>query len=86
VYRSGRRNQYRLLGDAAILADTYAATRRLGDFRAAQLAEELGISLPNANNRLKKLVEAGALYRERGSGPERGGKEFTYCLPITADK
>lgn len=69
-----------LLGDTALLSDTWATARRLGNFRAAQLADELTISLPNANNRLKKLVEAGALYRERGAGPERGGKEFTYRL------
>ncbi|WP_328674925.1 winged helix-turn-helix transcriptional regulator [Streptomyces sp. NBC_00343] len=72
---------YELLGDAALLTDTYAQARQLGDFRAAQLAEALGISLPNANNRLKKLVEAGALYRERASGPDRGGKEYTYRQP-----
>ncbi|MEV6192912.1 winged helix-turn-helix transcriptional regulator [Streptomyces sp. NPDC051920] len=48
------------------------------EFRTAQLAETLGISLPNANNRLQRLVEAGALHRQRGSGPDRGGKEFTY--------
>ncbi|MFB6753583.1 winged helix-turn-helix transcriptional regulator [Streptomyces sp. NPDC056353] len=69
---------HELLGDTTLLADTYAEAHRLGDFRAAQLAEALGISLPNANNRLKRLVEAGALYRERGSGPDRGGKEYTY--------
>ncbi|MGW1271853.1 hypothetical protein [Streptomyces sp. NPDC002491] len=69
---------HELLGDIAILADTYAEARRLGDFRTAQLAESVGISLPNANNRLKKLVEGGALYRERASGPDRGGKEYTY--------
>ena len=67
-----------LLGDTAVLVDTFAEAWRLGDFRAAQLAEALDISLPNANNRLKKLVEAGALYRERASGPDRGGKEYTY--------
>ncbi|MFF3891267.1 winged helix-turn-helix transcriptional regulator [Streptomyces sp. NPDC001914] len=71
---------HELLGDAAVLADTYAQTRQLGEFRTAQLAETLGISLPNANNRLKRLVEAGALHRQRGSGPDRGGKEFTYSL------
>ncbi|GAB2889966.1 hypothetical protein GCM10027074_67840 [Streptomyces deserti] len=70
-----------LLGDAAVLADTYAQARQLGQFRAARLAEALGISLPNANNRLKRLLEAGALHRERAAGPERGGKEFSYRLP-----
>ncbi|GAB2331355.1 hypothetical protein STREPTOSP366_65040 [Streptomyces variabilis] len=76
---------HELLGDASILAGTYAEARRLGDFRAAELAEALGISLPNANNRLKRLVEAGALYRERSAGPERGGKEFAYRLPSAGD-
>ncbi|GAA3245441.1 MULTISPECIES: MarR family transcriptional regulator [Streptomyces] len=76
---------HELLGDAAILAGAYAEARRLRGFRAAQLAEALGISLPNANNRLKRLVEAGALYRERAAGPERGGKEFTYRVPRAAD-
>jgi hypothetical protein len=69
---------HELLGDTAVLASTYAEARRLGVFRAAQLAETLGISLPNANNRLKRLVEVGALHRERASGPDRGGKEYTY--------
>ncbi|GGQ97235.1 DUF4325 domain-containing protein [Streptomyces pilosus] len=77
---------HELLGDAAILAGTYAEAQRLGSFRAAQLAEALSISLPNANNRLKRLVEAGALYRERASGPERGGKEFTYRVPSAGGK
>ncbi|MEU3550836.1 MarR family transcriptional regulator [Streptomyces longwoodensis] len=77
-------NIHELLGDASILADTYAEARRLGEFRTAELAEALGISLPNANNRLKRLVEAGALYRQRSAGPERGGKEFTYRLPPAA--
>jgi hypothetical protein len=70
-----------LLGDAAFLADTYDLVRRLDEFRAATLAEALGISLPNANNRLKRLVEAGALQRDRASGPEHGGKEFAYRVP-----
>ncbi|WP_158713526.1 STAS-like domain-containing protein [Streptomyces sp. NRRL F-525] len=70
-----------LLGDAAVLADTYQQARKLGTFRTTALSEALQISLPNANNRLKRLVEAGALKRERAPGPEHGGKEFTYALP-----
>jgi DNA-binding MarR family transcriptional regulator len=61
--------------------DTYAQARRLGTFRAQELAEALGISVTNANNRLKRLVQAGALSRNRAPGPERGGKEFVYTLP-----
>ncbi|WP_314414878.1 helix-turn-helix domain-containing protein [Streptomyces kroppenstedtii] len=76
-----------LLGDDAVLATTWATARRLdGDFTAAQLADELTISLPNANNRLKKLVEAGAIRRERGTGPQRGGKEFVYYVLQNVDE
>ncbi|MDT0318028.1 hypothetical protein [Streptomyces millisiae] len=70
-----------LLGDAALLADTYEQARQLGRFRTTALADALRISLPNANNRLKRLVEAGALVRNRTAGPEGGGKEFVYSLP-----
>ncbi|MEV4451554.1 MULTISPECIES: MarR family transcriptional regulator [Streptomyces] len=70
-----------LLGDAEVLADTYRCARELSTFRAAELAEELHISLPNANNRLKRLLAAGALRRERSDGPDRGGKEFIYSAP-----
>ena len=72
---------HELLGDAEVLADTYDWARKLGSFRASAMADHLGISLPNANNRLKRLVDAGALRRDRISTPERGGKEFTYRLP-----
>ncbi|MFC1414150.1 hypothetical protein ACEZCY_33880 [Streptacidiphilus sp. N1-12] len=70
-----------LIGDAEVLAETYERARSLGTFRTAALADALQVSLPNANNRLKRLVEAGALRRERTAVPERGGKEFTYSLP-----
>ncbi|WP_196218220.1 winged helix-turn-helix transcriptional regulator [Streptomyces blattellae] len=70
-----------LLGDTNVMADTYAQARKLGAFRAQELADALGISVTNANNRLKRLVQAGALSRDRAPGPERGGKEFMYTLP-----
>lgn len=70
-----------LLGDAEVLTDTYESARKLSAFRAAELADELHISLPNANNRLKRLLEAGALRRERSAGPDRGCKEFIYSVP-----
>ncbi|MGW2272224.1 winged helix-turn-helix transcriptional regulator [Streptomyces yangpuensis] len=69
-----------LLGDTTVMPDTYAQARRLGTFRSQELAEALGISVTNANNRLKRLVQAGALSRNRTPGPERGGKEFRYSL------
>ncbi|GAA2358105.1 winged helix-turn-helix transcriptional regulator [Streptomyces violaceusniger] len=70
-----------LLGDTNVIPDTYARARKLGAFRAQELAEALGISVTNANNRLKRLVQAGVLSRDRAPGPERGGKEFLYTLP-----
>jgi hypothetical protein len=70
-----------LLGDAEFLLDSYTHARRLGSFRAADLAQELGTSLPNTNNRLKRLLEAGALRRDRITDPQRGGKEFIYTVP-----
>ena len=72
---------HELLGDAEFLAETYQWARKLGSFRASAMADHLRISLPNANNRLKRLVDAGALRRDRVLMPERGGKEFTYRLP-----
>ncbi|AXG79224.1 MarR family transcriptional regulator [Streptomyces paludis] len=70
-----------LLGDVTLLADTYEHARQLRSFRATSLAEAMGVSPSNANNRLKRLVEAGALKRERTTGPDGGGKEFVYTLP-----
>ncbi|MEU3616895.1 DUF4325 domain-containing protein [Streptomyces sp. NPDC006872] len=70
-----------LLGDTNVMPDTYLQARQLRTFRAQDLAEVLGISVTNANNRLKRLVQAGALGRSRAPGPERGGKEFLYTLP-----
>lgn len=70
-----------LLGQVVALEDTYARALQLGEFRASDIAEAMEISLTNANNRLKRLAEAGALHRERASSPEHGGKEFTYRVP-----
>lgn len=73
-----------LLGQSAALDDTYAQARSLGEFKASTLAEAMDITLTNANNRLKRLVEAGALHRERAESPDRGGKEFTYRAPASS--
>jgi hypothetical protein len=70
-----------LLGDTNIMPDTYDQARKLKVFRAQELAQELGISVTNANNRLKRLVQAGALGRDRAPDPEHGGIQFVYSLP-----
>ncbi|MET8091331.1 helix-turn-helix domain-containing protein [Micromonospora sp. NPDC005220] len=69
-----------LVGAPAVLNETYHAAGDLGRFTAARLADRLGISAPNANNRLKRLVAARALIRHRGVA-DRGGKEFSYEIP-----
>jgi DNA-binding Lrp family transcriptional regulator len=50
----------------------------LGEFRANNLAAALSISPQNANNRLKRLVDAGALQRRQALVSNRGSKEFVY--------
>jgi hypothetical protein len=67
-----------LLGSEDFLNDTYRACRELGEFRAADLATRLGITSQNANNRLTRLIAAGAVQRVRAPGLDRGGKEFAY--------
>lgn len=62
------------------LADTYTHALSLGTFSALDLARHLDVTPQNANNRLKRLVEAGAIRRRRVAGT-RGGKEFTYTAP-----
>lgn len=79
VYRHGRRHE--LLGATDdILNQTFERARARQEFRASELADDLGISPQNANNRLKRLVEAGALLRVR-TAPKGGGKEFVYRAP-----
>jgi hypothetical protein len=75
VYRDGQAD--RLLGEDEPLQQTFAAAQQMGEFKAVDLAENLGISPQNANNRLKRLVASGVLCRTRASA-ERGGKEFGY--------
>jgi hypothetical protein len=76
--------QQTLLAADDILQTTYDQTRQLSAFRAADLARELDVTATNANNRLKRLVAAGALRRERSQGPESGGRQYTYCMPHAA--
>lgn len=62
------------------LTKTFQTSYELEEFRASELADELEITIQNANNRLKKLTDAGVLMRDR-SDPEAGGKEFIYRVP-----
>lgn len=62
------------------LAETYTQAKILGTFSALDLARQLAITPQNVNNRLKRLVEAGAIRRQRAAGG-RGGKEYTYTAP-----
>jgi hypothetical protein len=71
-------NQTILLGRFEPLADTFQAVLDLGEFRANDLAAALAITAQNANNRLKRLVEAGALQRRQAPVSNHGGKEFVY--------
>ncbi|MFC3898142.1 STAS-like domain-containing protein [Lentzea rhizosphaerae] len=66
------------LDGPAPLPETFDAALELGDFKANDLAQRLGISPQNANNRLKRLTAVGALRKTRTVGAARGGKEFAY--------
>jgi hypothetical protein len=70
----------RLLGGDDALKETFAAGVRRNEFRASDLAKDLGTSAQNMNNRLKKLVDAGTLVRSRHD-PSVGGREFLYRIP-----
>jgi len=74
----------RLLGGDRFLKSTYSATVRLQRFTPSRLASELGTSVQNVNNRLKRLVTAGALERERVP-VVGGGREYEYQLPAVFD-
>jgi hypothetical protein len=70
----------RLLGAQPTLEATLQLAYQLGRFTVLDLADKLGITQQAANNRLKLLLNSGALVRTR-SVPERGGMEFLYEVP-----
>ncbi len=72
--------ELQLLGGDRYLKETYASAVALGRATPGQLAERLSTSVQNVNNRLKRLVSAGALQRER-VGVAGGGREFVYEVP-----
>ncbi len=62
---------------ASHLVDTYERARSLAEFSALDLADALDVTAQNINNRLRRLVAAGALLRRRLPS-DHGGKEFSY--------
>jgi DNA-binding transcriptional ArsR family regulator len=72
-----------LLGGEKHLRETFAVAAKRGTFRASDLADDLKLRPQNVNNRLKKLVDDGALIRDRRD-PDRGGREFIYRIPSLA--
>lgn len=69
-----------LVGKTEVLQETFQAALALGQFRAAELAKVLSITAQNANNRLKRLVNAAAIQRRQAPVSTRGGKEFLYAV------
>lgn len=65
-------DQLELLGGSAQLKTTLAAAQQMGSFSAADLAKELEVKLPNLHQRLKGLMEAGAVAREADESATRG--------------
>ncbi|WP_392544209.1 STAS-like domain-containing protein [Oryzobacter telluris] len=66
-----------LIGDP-ILASTFDAAKELQHFKAGDIGGRLALSSQNANNRLKRLADAGAIAKTQVVGSSRGGKEFVY--------
>ncbi|NUR97553.1 MAG: STAS-like domain-containing protein [Kribbellaceae bacterium] len=69
-----------LVGDKIdkMLSATFEKAIELGTFKANDLADALSLTAQNANNRLKRLTESGALRRAQVTGSTRGGKQFVY--------
>lgn len=74
--------RFEVIGPAmtAAASDLLTYVLRSGEVGTGQVAADLGISVPNASTRLKKLVSDGYLLR-REDVADSGGVEFTY-LPI----
>jgi len=70
-----------IVGRDSYLTETLEIAMELGSFRATDLADRLGLSAQATNNRLKHLLNAGAVVRSRVV-PEGGGKEFRYRVVV----
>jgi hypothetical protein len=75
--------QVELLAAPEHLATTFDVAVQLEEFTANELKDELGISLPAANNRIKALTAAGAVIRQR-SDPAHGGRQYLYRTEVAA--
>ena len=69
-----------LLGDP-ILEATFQVAKELLEFKASDIGAKLDLTPQNANNRLKRLADVGALHKTQVLGSSRGGKEFAYTVP-----
>jgi hypothetical protein len=74
-------DEFRLLGGDRYLKATYVTAVKLGTATTGRVAVELKTSIQNINNRLRRLVAAGALERER-IDVVGGGREFAYEVPL----
>lgn len=74
-----------LLGGEQALKETMEAATQLIEFTVSDLVRELHVSAQAVNNRLRQLVQSGALARRRVS-PERGGREFRYVVPLAKEE
>lgn len=69
-----------LIGDP-ILEATFEVAKELLEFKASDVGAKLNLTSQNANNRLKRLSDVGALHKTQVLGSSRGGKEFAYTVP-----
>lgn len=72
-----------LLAAPEHLKQTFEVALQLGRFNARQLADQMGLKPPAANNRIKALADAGALVRAR-EAPARGGRLYSYEVAAAA--
>jgi hypothetical protein len=69
-----------LLGGEPALRETMRAAAELAEFTANELADKLGLTVQATNNRLKQLLQIGALVRT-ALVPPGGGREYRYRVP-----
>ncbi len=66
-----------LIGDK-MLAETFTTALALQNFKANDLAEAMSLTAQNANNRLKRLTQIGAVRKTQVTGSNHGGREYVY--------
>lgn len=71
-----------LAGDK-MLAETFMRALALQKFKANDLADAMSLTAQNANNRLKRLTQVGAVRKTQVTGSPHGGREYMYeVLPV----